>query len=227
MSGIAEGLAAVRARIARAAERCGRDPSDVSLVAVSKTHPPEAIRAAYALGQRAFGENYAAELHDKAQALSSLEGIAWHFIGHLQSNKAKLVAPVAAVVQTVDSPSLAAALSKLAVRDGRTVRCLVQVNVGREEQKSGCAPEAAEVVLAAVEGAPGLALAGLMTLPPFELDARGTRPYFRALRELRERLGGRARLEHLSMGMSNDFEEAIAEGATIVRVGTAIFGERG
>ena len=226
MSGIARSLDEVRARIARATAACGRDPGAVTLVAVSKTHGADAIREAYAAGQRDFGENYAQELEGKARALADLGELRWHFIGHLQGNKAKLVAPFAAMVEAVDSARLAAELSRVAERLGRRIPCLVQVNVGEEPQKSGCAAAEAEDVLRAVEGAPGLELAGLMTLPPFDLDASETRVHFRALRELREARGGAVRLPHLSMGMSHDFEEAIAEGATIVRVGTAIFGDR-
>jgi pyridoxal phosphate enzyme (YggS family) len=227
MSDIARNLGEVRGRIARAAAAAGRDPLGVALVAVSKTCGPEAIREAYAAGQRDFGENYAQELSDKARALADLPGLRWHFIGHLQRNKAKLIAPHAALVQTVDSERLAEALSPLAVSRGTPLPCLVQVNVGGEAQKAGCAPSAAAAVMRAVERAPGLELAGLMTMPPFDLDASETRIHFRALRELREAHGGAAALAHLSMGMSHDFEEAISEGATIVRVGTAIFGGRG
>jgi len=227
MNGIARNLCEVNDRIARAAALVGRDPCGVTLVAVSKTCGPEAIREAYAAGQRRFGENYAQELRDKARALADLAELRWHFIGHLQSNKAKLVAPCAAFVETVDSERLAEELARLARIEGVRIPCLAQVNVGEEAQKSGCAPSAVEAVLSAVERAPGLELAGLMTLPPFDLDASETRVYFRALRELRDGHGGAARLPHLSMGMSHDFEAAICEGATIVRVGTAIFGDRG
>jgi PLP dependent protein len=226
MSDIARNLGAVRERVSRAAKACGRDPGDVALVAVSKTCGEEAIREAYAAGQRDFGENYAQELETKARALTDLAELRWHFIGHLQSNKAKLVAPIAATIEAVDSQRLVGELSHLAERGGRTLGCLVQVNVGEEPQKSGCAASEVEAILCAVERAGGLELLGLMTLPPFDLDASETRVHFRALRELREAHGGPARLPHLSMGMSHDFEEAIFEGATIVRVGTAIFGER-
>jgi pyridoxal phosphate enzyme (YggS family) len=224
---IASNLAAVRARVARAARSAGRDPAAVTLVAVSKTQPPEAIRAAYAAGQRDFGENYAQELRDKARDLADLEQLRWHFVGHLQTNKARIVAPHAALVESVDSARLADELSRLAAARGARIPCLVQVNVGEEGQKSGCAPADAAAVIDAVERADGLELAGLMTLPPYELDAGATRLHFRALRALRDAHGGAARLPQLSMGMSHDFEEAIAEGATIVRVGTAIFGGRG
>jgi len=226
MGDIAENLAEVRARIAVAAEGAGRDPAEVTLVAVSKVHLAAAIREAYAAGQRHFGENYAQELRDKAAELADLPGLRWHFIGHLQRNKAKYVAPSVAIVETVDSTRLAAELSRQAERTGRGIGCLVQVNVGGEEQKSGCEPEEAAAILEAVEAGPGLSLDGLMTIPPWDLEADESRVWFRALRELRDELGGAARLRHLSMGMSHDFEEAIEEGATIVRVGTAIFGAR-
>ena len=226
MTRIADNLAAVRERIARAAARSGRDSAEVALVAVSKVHPPDAIRAAYAAGQREFGENYAQELRDKAAALADLPDLRWHFIGHLQRNKAKYVAPHAALVETVDSPRLADALARQAERHERVIPCLVQVNVGGEAQKSGCASDEAADLVAAVEAHERLALEGLMTIPPFELDAGETRVYFDALAALRERLGGPRRLRHLSMGMSHDFEQAIAAGATLVRVGTAVFGPR-
>jgi pyridoxal phosphate enzyme (YggS family) len=226
MTDIAENLVEVRSRIADAATDAGRDPSEVTLVAVSKVHPADAIRRAYEAGQRHFGENYAQELRDKAAELADLPGIRWHYIGHLQRNKAKYVAPNAALVETVDSARLVAELQRQAERADRSLPCLVQVNVGGEEQKSGCEPEDAEEVLAAVEQASRLELAGLMTIPPWDLEAEETRVWFKALRELRDRLGGTRRLPHLSMGMSHDFEEAIEEGATIVRVGTAIFGAR-
>jgi len=226
MSRIAQNLGEVRGRIAQAARLAGRDPAEVTLVAVSKTHGPDAIREAYAAGQRDFGENYAQELRDKAGALGDLPGLRWHFIGHLQRNKVRFVAPYAAIVETVDSERLAAELSRQVVELGRRIACLVQVNVGDEAQKSGCAPDEAAAVISAVERAPGLELLGLMTLPPFDLDAAETSVHFRALRALRDACGGASHLPHLSMGMSHDFEEAVREGATIVRVGTAIFGGR-
>lgn len=226
MSEIAKNLAGVMERIEAAAARCGRDPGAVILVAVSKLQSAEAVREAYAAGQRHFGENYAQELAEKAALLSDLDGIRWHFIGHLQRNKARQVADAASLVETVDSIRLARELDRQAERLGRRIDCLVQVNVGGEDQKSGCAPEQAFEMLAAVEEAAGLSLEGLMTIPPWDLDAGETRRYFKSLRDLREVHGGAARLKHLSMGMSHDFEVAIEEGATIVRVGTAIFGAR-
>jgi pyridoxal phosphate enzyme (YggS family) len=226
MGDVARNLAAVRARVEHAARRAGRDPAAVTLVAVSKLHPADAIREAHAAGQRHFGENYAQELRDKAGELADLDGLRWHFIGHLQRNKVKHVAPCAALVETVDSPRLVEELARQVARTGDPLPCLVQVNVGGEEQKSGCEPEQAAEVIAALEASPRLVAAGLMTIPPWDLEADETRKWFVALRRLRDDLGGAARLPQLSMGMSHDFEAAIEEGATVVRVGTAIFGSR-
>ncbi|MFO8070493.1 MAG: YggS family pyridoxal phosphate-dependent enzyme [Polyangia bacterium] len=226
MIDIAANLQSVKERIAAAASGCGRDPGSVSLVAVSKLHPSEAIRAAYAAGQRAFGENYAQELRDKAAELEDLTELRWHFIGHLQRNKAKYAARAGAMVETVDSIKLVSELERQAERRGIEIPCLVQVNVGGEEQKSGCDSGEAEKLLGAIENAERLELGGLMTIPPFELKVEQTRRYFSELRRLRDSLGGPERLPHLSMGMSQDFEAAIEEGATLVRVGTAIFGPR-
>jgi pyridoxal phosphate enzyme (YggS family) len=226
MNDIARNIDSIRERIARAARRVGRDPGTVTLVAVSKFHSASAVREARAAGQLDFGENYAQDLRDKAESLADLPELRWHFIGHLQRNKARMVVPHAALVETVDSARLAAELDRQAGLLGRRLPCLVQVNVGGEEQKSGCAGDGIEDVLAAVETAAHLELAGLMTIPPFDLEADRTRVYFRDLARLREQHGGAARLPHLSMGMSGDFEAAVEEGAHIVRVGTAIFGER-
>jgi pyridoxal phosphate enzyme (YggS family) len=226
MSDIASNLKKVREQITHAARDAGRDPESVTLVAVSKVHPATAIRAAYEAGQRHFGENYAQELRDKARELADLKDIRWHFIGHLQRNKAKYVAPAAAMVETVDSPRLVEEIDRQAGRADRRLACLVQVNVGQEEQKSGCDPEQTEEILAAVENAPRLDLAGLMTIPPWDLEPEESRQWFAALAELRNAVGGPDRLPELSMGMSQDYVEAIEEGATIVRVGTAIFGAR-
>jgi hypothetical protein len=219
---IAGRLAAVRARIDAAARAAGRDPSTVTLVAVSKTQPPEAIREAYAAGQRDFGENYAQEVVAKHAALADLEGLRLHFIGGLQRNKAKDVAPRAAMVQSVDREDLARELDKRAAAAGRTLEVLLEVNVGGEASKSGAAPADVPALVKAVRALPHLALRGLMTIPPEVDDPAEARPFFAALRELAKAHG----LAALSMGMSHDFEAAIAEGATIVRVGTAIFGAR-
>jgi pyridoxal phosphate enzyme (YggS family) len=224
---VAEGLAAVSARIERAALAAGRDPSSVRLVAVSKTKGPEAVREAFAAGQRAFGENYAQELAAKAEALADLDGIEWHFIGHLQSNKAKIVARHADVVHTVDSASLARELGRRAAGEQRAapLPVLIEVNVAREPQKAGAAPSEIDEVIQAVRAQGSLALRGLMTMPP-QGDALAARRCFETLASLRNLHGGVAALPELSMGMSDDLEVAIACGATLVRVGTAIFGPR-
>lgn len=225
MPGIAEGLAKVRDRIARAAEASSRDPNEIRLVAVSKTKPAAMIREAYELGQRDFGENYAQELAEKADELADLPDLRWHFIGHLQTNKAKLVAPVAHLVHTVDSPALAKELDKRAQKT-RTdpLPVLVEVNVGGEAQKHGASAADLGAVIDAIDATQGLKLRGLMTMPPHDLE--GARRAFEALSSLRAIHGGKARLPELSMGMSDDLEVAIACGATLVRVGTAIFGAR-
>ena len=207
-----EGLNRVRERIAAAAARAGRDVRQIKLIAVSKTQPIERLQEAFAAGQRVFGENYAQEFREKAGALDA----EWHFIGALQSNKAKLVVGRAAFIHTCDRLSLAREISKRAdVPQG----VLIEVNAGREPQKAGVLPEETEALLEQVRALPNLRCDGLMCIPPAAGDPR---PHFRALRELAEKL----KLPELSMGMSADFEAAIEEGATMVRVGTAIFGER-
>ena len=226
MTDIGKNLGLVREKIRSAARAAGRDEGSVTLVAVSKRHSVDAVRQAYDAGQRHFGENYAQELRDKAEELRDLEHIRWHFIGHLQRNKAKYVVPNVHVMETVDSIRLIEELDRRAERAKRVVSCLVQVNVGGEEQKSGCEEEEVEELLSALKKAPGLNPEGLMTIPPWDLEAEETRKYFEALRKLRDVHGGEKRLPALSMGMSHDFEVAIEEGATLVRVGTAIFGPR-
>jgi pyridoxal phosphate enzyme (YggS family) len=223
MSDVTTNLAAVLSRIERARALSGRTAGSVRLVAVSKTKPSEAIREAYAAGQRDFGENYAQELAQKSEELRDLPDLRWHFIGHLQSNKAKVVAPIAALVHTVDSPSLARELAKRAPQEQR-LGVLVEVNVGGEAQKSGVHPDVLGPLLDAVSAEPRLLLRGLMTIPPLEHD-RAARA-FADLAELQTRHGGATRLPELSMGMSDDLELAVAAGATLVRVGTAIFGAR-
>lgn len=224
---VAENLAAVRARIDAAARACGREPRAVRLIAVSKTKPEAALREAYAAGQRAFGENYAQELERKAQALSDLTEIEWHYIGHLQSNKAKILARWAHVTHTVDGEALAKELGRRARASARTPHpVLVEVKLSREPTKHGVTPEELDDVLRAVEAEDALQLRGLMTMPELgNLDA--ARRAFSTLASLRNLHGGIARLPELSMGMSGDLEVAVACGATLVRVGTAIFGERG
>jgi pyridoxal phosphate enzyme (YggS family) len=208
------GLAEVRERIAGACARAGRDVASVTLIAVSKTKPLELLREAMAAGQKSFGENYAQEFRDKFEQEPGLD---WHFIGALQTNKVKYVAGKAALVHTCDRLSLAQELSK---RTPTQQRVLLEVNIGREPQKAGVLPEEAAALLEQVRGLPKLRCDGLMCIPPSEGDPR---VHFRALRELAGKLG----LRELSMGMSADYEAAIEEGATIVRVGTAIFGARG
>jgi hypothetical protein len=221
---VAQRLWAVRERITRAAQDAGRAPESVRLLAVSKTKPAALIREAYAAGQRDFGENYVQELAGKAEELSDLADLRFHMIGHLQRNKVRLVVQHVVSVHTVDSVRLAEELGKRA-SDG--LAALVEVNVGGEVQKSGCAPAELERVLAAIEAQPALRLRGLMTVPPHTEDPAGARPYFDTLVRLRDQHGGAARLPELSMGMTHDLEHAVAAGATWVRVGTAIFGERG
>lgn len=236
--GIAENVRVVRQRLGAAARRAGREPESITLVAVSKRQSAEAVREAYATGLRDFGENYVQELLGKAAALADLADLRWHLIGHLQRNKARQVVTVASAVATVDSSPLAVELGRRAaahprrparslpgVAEGR-LAVLVEVNVGGETQKSGCPPALLEEVLVAIEQQPALQLRGLMTVPPFTEDPRQARPYFDALVHLRDAHGGALRLPELSMGMTHDLEPAIAAGATQVRVGTAIFGER-
>ncbi len=227
MSSIAERLAEVRERLAGAARAAGRRPDEVRLVAVGKRHPVEALREALRAEQRDFAENYAQELAEKALALRDEPGVCFHAIGHVQSNKARLIAEHADLLHTVASTSLAAAVARKREELGRPpLDVLVEVNLGGEAQKSGCAPETLGGVLDAVVALPALRLRGLMTIPPVTEDSRGARRYFDALAALRERHGGPRVLPELSMGMSDDFEEAIGAGATLVRIGTAIFGAR-
>ncbi len=215
---VRERLAAVRERIARAAERARRDPEGILLLAVTKVFPAGTIREAYNLGLREFGENYVQEFEDKAPALADLEGARFHLIGHLQSNKTKKAAELFHVVQTVDSEKLARRLNEA----GRPIEVMLEVKLSSEEAKSGAAPEKLPELIRAVCACPNLRLRGLMTMPPWSDDPEASRPYFRRLRHLAEEHG----LRELSMGMSHDLETAIEEGATCVRVGTALFGKR-
>jgi hypothetical protein len=194
-------------------------PAGVTLVAVSKTQPAEAIREAHAAGQRDFGENYVQEWRDKADALADLPDLVWHFVGSLQTNKVKYLAGRVGLLHTVDRLELGREVAKRWEKAGARARVLVEVNLGGEASKGGCAPEAAPDLVAALRALPALDVRGLTCIPPPEDDPR---PHFQALRRLRDRLG----LTELSMGMSGDYPVAIEEGATIVRVGTAIFGER-
>ncbi len=218
METLSERLPAVRERIARAAGRARRDPSEITLLAVTKMFPAEAICEAYALGLREFGENYVREFEGKAPATRDLAGARFHLIGHLQSNKSKKAADLFQVVQTVDSARLARRLNEA----GTPLDIMLEVKLAEEDAKSGAGPADLPGLIDAVAGCGNLRLLGLMTMPPWADDPEASRPYFRRLRELGERFG----LKHLSMGMSHDLEVAIEEGATCVRVGTALFGER-
>jgi PLP dependent protein len=225
---IAAALETVRARIAAAASACGREPQSITLIAVSKLHPAAAVREAYAAGQRDFGENYVQELLQKAEALADLPELRWHLIGHLQRNKAKQVAGIVTLVHTVDSLELAAELAKrrAAVAPGRTLPVLIEVSIAGEAQKHGAAPAELTALCEGIAALPQLELRGLMCVPPFTEDPAGARPHFDALARLRDSNGGALRLPELSMGMTHDLEHAVAAGATLVRVGTAIFGAR-
>ena len=225
---IAQALESVRRRIAQAAAQSDRDAGDVKLIAVSKTQAAAAVREAYAAGQRDFGENYVQELLQKAEELRDLRDLRWHVIGHLQRNKAKQVAPIAALVHTVDGIDLARELAKrfAAIATDRRLPVLVEVSIAGEAQKHGVAPENLAELLTGIEALPELRLQGLMCVPPFTEDAAAARPHFDALSRLRELQGGARRLPDLSMGMTSDLEHAVAAGATLVRVGTAIFGAR-
>jgi PLP dependent protein len=221
---IGERLEIVQARIAAAAHRVGRVPASIRIVLASKTQPSEAIRAAYRAGARDFGENYVQEAIAKRADLADLSDIRWHLIGHLQTNKAKTAASAFALIHSVDSVRLAAALSR--AQPSPRVHALIEVNLGAEKSKSGVAPEG---VLAILEAAhEKIEIDGLMTIPPPAADAEAARPWFARLREIRDRLAAQSgyALSELSMGMTDDFEVAIEEGATIVRIGRAVFGER-
>jgi len=232
VSSVVNSLAAVRERIASAARRAGRRPEEIALMAVSKTFPPELIRQAYNAGQRLFGENRVQEFADKTGALRDLAGAEWHLIGHLQSNKAAKAAELFAAIDSVDSLRLAEKLNAAAHRANKRLTVLIEINVGGEAAKSGAAPDSPELqqLLSAAPSLAALQFRGLMTIPPFTEDPQQARPYFRRLRELRDQIAARhlpgVSLDVLSMGMSHDFEVAIEEGSTCVRVGTAIFGER-
>jgi len=227
---IAARVATVRERIARAAERAARSPDKVTLVAVSKTFPAESVRAAFDAGVRQFGENRVQEAEAKIEALQDLreEGLRWHLVGHLQSNKARRALELFDVFESLDSLDLARRLSRLAREAGRTARALLQVDLAGEATKFGLPEGEAHAALEEIRGLDELRVEGLMVLPPYREDPEQTRPYFQRLRALRDQVAAEGLLDgqELSMGMSHDFEVAVEEGATIVRIGTAIFGER-
>jgi pyridoxal phosphate enzyme (YggS family) len=230
---IIDRAARVRARIEAACGRAGRDPAGVTLVAVTKTHPIDVVRAAVEAGLTDLGENRVQDLVVKSDALPGLAAggsVRWHLVGHLQRNKARDAAARTDLFHALDSPALAEALDRKAGEAGRVLECLVQVNVSGEASKSGVEPSATYALVDAAHSMPNLRVAGLMTIAAPAAHAgdleRLVRPQLASLRELRDRYSGPAPLRHLSMGMTDDLEVAVEEGATLVRVGSALFGER-
>ncbi len=229
MVDIAANCRRVLDRIGAAAARSGRDPTEIKLLAASKSQGVEKIRAALAAGVRLFGENYVQEAEAKKSALGATAE--WHMIGHLQKNKAKTALGLFEVIQSLDSVELARALDKAAQAAGRAARALVEVNLAGEASKSGVSPDRVAPMLEEIGRLPHISIEGLMAVPPAADDPEKARPYFRALRALKEKLASLAApnvaLRELSMGMSDDYPVAVEEGATMVRIGTAIFGPRG
>jgi PLP dependent protein len=229
---ISENLDAVRERIEATAQRAGRRPNEIALMAVSKTQPAERIREAYVDGQRLFGENRVQEFAEKSAALADLRDAKWHMIGHVQTNKAAKAVELFQAVDSVDSLKLAEKLDAAARLDGKKIDVLIEINIGGEAAKSGLDPKSGELenLLISAPRLNVLVIRGLMTVPPFTEDPEGARVYFRKLRQLRDLIAARnlpsVTMNELSMGMSHDFEVAIEEGSTCVRVGTAIFGAR-
>ena len=229
---IAENIARVREQIVNAARRAKREPSDVSLMAVTKTVSPERIREAYEAGVRLFGENRVQEFEGKSAALSDLNGAEWHMIGHLQRNKSRLAAETFRAVDSVDSLRLLQRLNGAADQLGKKLPILIEINIGGETAKTGVAADSAELeqILTSAPQYEFVHIRGLMTVPPYSDDPEQSRPFFRSMRELRDQIAARKlpaiSTETLSMGMSHDFEVAIEEGSTCVRIGTALFGER-
>ncbi|HEY5672816.1 MAG TPA: YggS family pyridoxal phosphate-dependent enzyme [Malonomonas sp.] len=228
MTDIAANIARIRERIDAAAHRVGRNPAAVRLIAVSKVKPAEQIDAAFACGQQLFGESYVQEFRDKSPEVQA--PVEWHFLGGLQSNKVKYLRGKVAMIHSVDRLSLAEEISHQWQKIDESIDILLQVNIGEEQQKSGCAPAELEKLARQVAELPNLRVCGLMCLPPNCDDPEDVRPYFRRLREMAEQINRLqlpdVNLTELSMGMSDDFEVAVEEGATLVRIGTAIFGER-
>jgi hypothetical protein len=222
-------LEQVRERIRRAAESCGRDAGSVRLVAVSKTVAADTVREAIEAGVTILGENYVQEARDKFKALVQYP-VSWHFIGHLQSNKAKYAVRLFDLIHSVDSLKLARELNKQAAKVDKVQQILVQVNISGEDTKSGISADEAPGLIAEIGRLKNIAVKGLMTMPPYFYQPEKVRPFFADLRQLRDRIKAQSppevSLDELSMGMTGDFEVAIKEGATLVRIGTAIFGER-
>jgi PLP dependent protein len=226
---IADNLQTVRQNIRTIAERCGRSPEKIRLVAVTKTFPVAAIKEAMASGQCLFGENYIQEAKNKYAELD--DQVQFHFIGHLQSNKAHIAVKIFSMIETVDRLKLALALHRHLIQSDRTMDILIQVKIGKDENKYGIVPEDTEDLLTQIAPLSTLRIRGLMTMPPYSEDPEKVRPYFRELRHLAEDLQNKNlffdnHCVELSMGMSNDYPVAIEEGATLIRVGTAIFGHR-
>jgi pyridoxal phosphate enzyme (YggS family) len=229
---LTENISRIQERMETAARRCHRDPAEVALMAVTKTQPGERIVEAYAAGLRLFGENRVQEFGEKVGGLRELTEAEWRMIGHLQSNKAARAAELFEAVDSVDSLRLAEKLNAAAEKTGKKLKLLIEINSGGEAAKTGVATDSKELeeILMAAGRFQNLEFRGLMTVPPFFEDPADARPYFRRLRELRDRIAARklpgVGMDELSMGMSHDFEVAIEEGSTCVRIGTAIFGER-
>jgi pyridoxal phosphate enzyme (YggS family) len=229
---IADNIAAIHERIARAAAKVGRNPDSITLMGVSKTVDPERIREAYTAGIRVFGENRVQEFTEKTYSLADLKDAEWHLIGHLQSNKSNKAAELFQAIDSVDSLRLAERLNEAARQLGKKLSVLIEIKVGEEESKAGIPMDSPELepLLVAAPKLSNLQIRGLMTVPPFTEDPEGARPYFRLLRDLRDTIAARKlpdiAMDTLSMGMSHDFEVAIQEGSTCVRVGSAIFGSR-
>jgi pyridoxal phosphate enzyme (YggS family) len=229
---IADNVARTRDRILQAAQRIGRNPDSIVLMAASKTVEPERIYEAYQAGIRTFGENRVQEFSEKAAALQNLADVKWHLIGHLQTNKVKKAAELFDGVDSVDSIRLAQMLDQAAPQNGKRLRVLIEINIGGEQNKTGIAPDSADLdeLLQGIPKLEHLEVRGLMAIPPFTQDPSEARPYFQKLRDLRDSIAALklpgVQMDVLSMGMSHDLEVAVEEGSTCVRVGTAIFGER-
>jgi pyridoxal phosphate enzyme (YggS family) len=229
MDSIKERLEKVKDRIKKAAEACNRNPQTIRLVAVSKTVPADRVREAIEAGVKNLGENYVQEAREKINSLTDFP-VNWHFIGHLQTNKAKYAVRLFDLIHSVDSLKLSRELNKQAQKNGKIQQILIQVNISREETKSGISVDEAINLVDEISHLENLSIKGLMTMPPYFNQPERVRPFFSALRELRDQIKEKAipnmSMDELSMGMTGDFEAAIEEGATMVRVGTAIFGER-
>ena len=225
---IVSNIMGIRQRMAAAAERCGRNHEDIKLMAVSKTVPPERVHEAIKAGITWFGENYVQEAREKIPAVG--QNVSWHMIGHLQTNKVKYVVHLFDWIHSVDRIELAKELDKRAAQNQRTLKVLIEVNVSGEVSKNGVEPSRVLELVRQISVMPNLDVQGLMTMPPFFENPEEARPYFVALRELRDKIASEnipgIQMKELSMGMTGDFEVAIEEGATIIRVGRAIFGER-